>query len=66
MTPDIVEFVEKQLGVQLLEPQKDFLRKTQNEKPIYLVIPRHIGYDHFCYLALIAQAILDDTRKENL
>lgn len=66
MAPDIVEFVEKQFGVQLLEPQKEFLRKTQNETPVYLVMPRHNGYDRFRYLELIARAILDDIRKENL
>lgn len=48
---DIVDFVEKQCGIELLEYQKALLRalyeKYKNKKDIQILMPRHIDRDCF-------------------
>lgn len=48
---DIVEFVEKQCGIELLEYQKAILRdlyeEYKNKKDIRILMCPHIGRDHF-------------------
>ena len=43
-TYDIVNYCENVLGIELLEWQKEFLRRVSQEDPIYILPARRCGY----------------------
>lgn len=56
---DILEFVEKHFKVELLEPQKELLRKLEKDHNLYMVIPSHHGLFNARYLTYIYKLLME-------
>lgn len=62
--PDIIEFIENYCGLELLEYQKEFIRKAYSAGPdAKLVFPRHIGRTD--YKLLVEMIALSLKEKQN-
>lgn len=63
--PDIIEFIEKYCGVELLEYQKEILRKMYDTGPdAKIIFPRWLGRNDYRHLAAIAKELFKEKQHE--
>lgn len=61
--PDIIEFIEKQCGVELLEYQKEVIRKMYEAGPdAKIIFPRWNGRTEYRLLAAMTNELFKESR----
>lgn len=63
--PDIIDFIEKHCGVELLEYQKEMLRKMYDAGPdSKIIFPRWNGRSYYRHLATMAKELFKEKQHE--